>query len=214
MTTPIHAPTDVATAEHQAAATPAEVLAWLRAGNQRFATASMAQRDLLAHAGATAGGQHPLASVLGCIDSRVPVETVLDMGIGDVFTARTAGNVADDVVIGSLEFATAIAGSKVVVVLGHEACGAVKGACDGAELGFLTGLLAKITPAVEQVAGSTAPGSGDAELVAKIVEQNVRNVVAELTGRSDVLAGLVEQGDLLVVGAVYDLATGVIRWLD
>lgn len=214
MTTPAHAPSAVATADVQAAMAPGDVLTWLQEGNERFTSGAPAERDLLAQASATAGGQAPLASILGCIDSRVPVEAVLDLGIGDVFVARTAGNVADDTVLGSLEFATAVAGSKVVVVLGHEACGAVKGACDGVELGHLTSLLARITPAVEQVAGEPTPGSGDAGQVARIVEQNVRNVVAELTESSDVLAGLVDDGDLVVVGAVYDLATGHIRWLD
>lgn len=212
MTTP--APDTLITAEDQAAATPEEVVDWLREGNIRFALRSPAPRDLLGQAEQSSWGQHPLAAVLGCIDSRVPVEAVLDLGIGDAFVARTAGNVADDDILGSLEFATEVAGAKVVLVMGHSSCGAVKGACDGVQLGHLTGLLARITPSVRTVTGEDAPGSGDPEVVAAVVEQHVRDVVAGLTARSEVLAARVEAGTLLVVGAVYDLARGRVRWLD
>lgn len=204
----------VQTAQTQAAATPDSTLLWLREGNERFVGGRPARRDLLAQAATTAAdGQHPLAAVLGCVDSRVPVETVLDLGIGDAFVARTAGNVVGGDVLGSLEFATALAGVTLVVVLGHTSCGAVKGACDGVELGALTGLLAKITPAVEEVTGGDpAPGSDDAALVDEVVVANVRRQVAAVLA-SDVVAGLVEDGELAVVGAVYDLPTGVVRWL-
>lgn len=201
------------TPEQQAAATPDSVLEWLRAGNERFTSRTTIDRDLLAQARATAGGQHPLAAVLGCIDSRVPVEAVFDVGIGDIFVGRSAGNVVDADVIGGFEFATAIAGAKLIVVLGHTACGAVKGACDGAELGSLTQLLAKITPSVETVAGEPAPGSGDAELVGRVIEQNVRNSVHALAA-SDVLTDRVAAGDLRIVGALYELASGTVSWLD
>ena len=151
--------TDVQTAETQAAATPESVLTWLRDANLRFAAGRTTTRNWLAQAEATAGGQHPLAAFESCIDSRVPPEIVFDLGIGDVFAARTAGNVVDGDVLGSLEFAAKVAGVKAIVVLGHTACGAVKGACDGVELGHLTGLLAKITPAVEEASGGEAvPG--------------------------------------------------------
>ncbi|MEM8708159.1 MAG: carbonic anhydrase, partial [Actinomycetota bacterium] len=167
---------DVQTAESQAAASPASVLAALRAGNERFVSGTTVERDLLAQAAATADGQFPLAAILGCIDSRVPVEAVFDQGIGDVFVARSAGNVVDDDVIGGFEFATALAGAKAIVVVGHAACGAVKGACDGAELGHPTQLLAKITPAVDEVvADGTNPGSGDPSFVAEVIERNVVN---------------------------------------
>ena len=204
---------DTQSTESQAEATPASVIDELRSGNARFVAGEPTERDLLAQAAATAGGQHPLAAVLGCIDSRVPVEAVFDQGIGDVFVARTAGNVVDADVLGGLEFATALAGAKAIVVLGHTACGAVKGACDGAELGHLTQLLAKITPAVEAIAGESAPGSGDATLVGRVVEQNVRNSVATLAA-SEVLSARIADDDLVIVGAVYDLATGVVTWLD
>ncbi|MEE8603697.1 carbonic anhydrase [Euzebya tangerina] len=207
-------PGQVPSAEQQAAATPEGVLEWLRAGNERVLSSQTATRDLLADAGIGAGGQYPLAAVLGCVDSRVPVEQVFDLGIGDIFVARTAGNVAGPDVLGSFEFATAVAGSKAILVLGHSACGAVKGACDGVELGHLTGLLAKITPAVEAVTGETAPGSDDDSVVAQVVEQNVRNVIAGLTADSEVLADRVESGELLIAGAVVDLATVQVDWLE
>lgn len=202
------------TAQEQAAIAPPEVIDRLAAGNERFVAGTPVERDPLAQATATAAGQFPVAAVLGCIDSRVPVEAVLDQGIGDVFVARTAGNVVDDDVLGGLEFATELAGAKAVVVLGHSGCGAVKGACDGAELGHLTGLLARIRPAIREVSGDELPGSGDAEVVQAVVEANVRHAVAELTDRSEVLRDRVAAGHLVVRGAVYDLASGRVSWLD
>lgn len=207
--------TDAQTAETQAAAEPAEVLSWLRNGNARFADAGALDRNHLAQAQATSTGQYPLAAILGCIDSRVPVELVFDVGIGDVFAARTAGNVVDDDIIGSLEFASELAGVKAIVVLGHTECGAVKGACDGAELGHLTQLLTKIRPAVEEASGGeSTPGSGDPTLVQRAVEVNIRNSVAALRDRSEVLRRSEQAGTLIITGAIYDLATGRIDWLD
>lgn len=207
--------TDVQTATTQGAATPHDVLRWLADGNARFAAGRPVRRDLLAQAAATAGGQHPLAAVVGCVDSRVPVEAVFDLGIGDAFVARTAGNVVGRDVLGSLEFATQLAGVKAVVVVGHSACGAVKGACDGAELGHLTGLLAKITAAVEEASGGDpTPGSDDPDLVQRAVEANVRRVVATILDRSEVIRSLHEARSVVVVGGWYDLGSGRITWLD
>ena len=206
---------DVQTAATQAEATPEEVVAWLAAGNARFTAGEPRERDLLAQAAATADGQHPLAAVLGCIDSRVPVEAVLDAGIGDVFVARTAGNVVDDDILGSLEFATAVAGVHAILVLGHSACGAVAGACSGVELGHLTGLLAKITPAVvEASGGDPTPGADDPDLVQRAVEANVRTSMATILERSAVIADLRAAGKVVVVGAVYDLASGTVTMLE
>lgn len=202
-------------ADQQAAATPDDVLAWLQAGTERFSSGRSTQRDLLAQARATAGAQHPVAAILGCKDSRVPPELVFDLGIGDAFVTRTAGNVIDGTILGGLEFATAVVGAKVIVVLGHSSCGAVMGACDGVQLGNLTELLAKITPAVEEASGGdTTPGSGDAGLVQRAVEANVRNVVAQIPRDSSVIRELVEAGDVAIVGAVYDLAAARVTWLD
>lgn len=204
------------TAEQQAATSPADALRALRDGNDRFVAADAVERDHLADAAATArDGQHPIAAVVGCVDSRVPVEAVMDVGIGDVFVARTAGNVVDDVVLGSLEFTAALAGVKAIVVLGHSACGAVKGACDGAELGHLTGLLARIRPAVEQASGGhPTPGSDDPDLVQRAVEANVRNVVAQIPRDSTVIRELCDEAKVVIVGAVYDLASATVSWLD
>jgi len=204
----------ILTSTDQAATTPADAIERLRAGNQRFVAGEATARDLLAQAAATATGQFPVAAVLSCIDSRVPAEAVLDAGIGDVFVARSAGNVVDDDVLGGFEFATELAGAKAIVVLGHSACGAVKGACDGAELGNLTQLLAKITPAVEAESNGESPGSSDDAFVQRVVETNVRNAVAAFTERSDVLSARVASGDLAIVGAVYDLASGQVTWLN
>lgn len=203
----------VPTATTQAAAGPDDVLARLRSGNERFVAGTPTEHNLLEQAVATADGQFPLAAVLGCIDSRVPVEAVFDAGIGDMFVARSAGNVVDADVLGGFEFATELAGAKLIVVLGHSACGAVKGACDGAELGNLTQLLSKIAPAVEAESGNApSPGSGDSAFVQRVIATNVANVVAEIRGRSEVLAAREAAGDLKIVGAVYDLASGVISW--
>ncbi len=205
--------TDVQTAATQSAATPESVITWLADGADRFATGATVERDLLAQVRATADGQYPLAAIVSCIDSRVPPETVLDAGVGDVFAARTAGNVVDDDVLGSLEFASAVAGVKVIAVVGHTACGAVKGACDGVELGFLTGLLAKIAPAVKAATGEETPGSGDPAVVDAVVEANVKVQMAAITDRSEVIEHLVDDGKVAIIGAVYDIASGKTRWL-
>ncbi len=203
----------IPTADSRAALSPAQVLAHLQAGNERFVSGTTHARDLLAEAKATAGGQFPLAAVLSCVDSRVPVEAVLDVGIGEVFVARSAGNVVDNDVLGGFEFATELAGAKVIVVLGHSACGAVKGATDGAELGHLTQLLEKIRPAVEkQSGGHGSPGSGDPAFVQRVVDTNVSNAVSTLRSQSEVLSAREQAGDLLIVGATYDLASGSITW--
>lgn len=192
---------------------PSDVLARLRAGNDRFASGRPLERDLLEQATATAAGQNPYAAVLSCIDSRVPVEIVLDVGLGEVFVARSAGNVVDDDVIGGFEFATEIVGVKLIVVLGHTGCGAVAGACDGVELGHLTQLLAKIQPAVDAEAGDDpSPGSSDAEFARRVVERNTANSVRTLTEQSELLAARVAAGDLMIVAGVYHLASGRITW--
>ena len=186
------------------------MLAELIAGNERFCAGNSTPHAWLEQAEQTARGQHPKAIVFGCIDSRVPAEVVFDQGIGDVFVTRIAGHVLDDMVLGSMEFAAALAGAKLIVVLGHTECGAVQGALDGSQLGHLTGLLAGIHPAIKAV----GPVGDEGERRARVTEQHVRMTVADITARSGVLAGLVADGSIMIVGGVYDVATGRVRWLD
>ena len=189
--------------------TPDQAVAALKAGNERFLAEGMYNRDLKAQVEATAGGQTPFAVVLGCIDSRVSPELVFDQGIGDIFSARIAGNFANTDIIGSFEFATLLAGARAIVVLGHTECGAIKGACDGAQLGNLTHTLSNLAPAVyavTEVEGGRS--SANAAYVQAVADENVRLTVEALTERSAVLRELVEDGKLEIVGAMYDVATG------
>ncbi len=201
--------------EAQTSLTPDQALELLKEGNARFVAGESTNRDLIAQQKATAGGQYPFAVVLSCLDSRSAPEIVFDQGIGDLFVGRVAGNVVDEDLLGSFEFATAAAGSKLIVVMGHTACGAVKGACDGVELGNLTLLLDEIEPAIDavQTPAGTDRSSANIEFVNRVVETNVEMQVNELLRRSDVIRGLVEQGQVKVIGAVHDLATGEVRFL-
>jgi carbonic anhydrase len=196
--------------------TPDDVLADLKEGNRRFVDGKTTSRDWGAQVHATASGQYPKAIILGCLDSRVPPEIIFDQGIGDLFVGRVAGNVEDETMLGSFEFGTKVAGSKVVVVLGHTSCGAVKGAVDQVKLGNLTGLLAEIEPAVaagqKRIDGPRE--SSNAALVQAAVEENVRRTVGDLLERSDVLAEMVQSGEIAVVGAIYELDTGRVTWLE
>ena len=203
------------TNESQADITPEGAKQLLIEGNQRFREAKRLQRDLLAEVDQTKGGQAPFAVVLSCIDSRVPVELVFDQGIGDIFSARVAGNCVSDDLLGSLEFATKVAGSKLVVVLGHSNCGAIKGACDDVQLGHLSGLLAHIKPAVEAVVDPEDPAertSKNPTFVQAVVEQNVDVAVGDLRRKSEILRGQEEAGEIAIVGAVYDVASGAVEF--
>ncbi|AKS41204.1 carbonic anhydrase family protein [Wenzhouxiangella marina] len=199
----------------QSALTPDEALQLLIDGNARFVAGESIERDLIEQQRETAGGQYPFAVVLSCLDSRSAPEVVFDQGVGDIFVGRVAGNVVDTNLLGSFEFATAAAGSKLIVVMGHTACGAVMGACDGVEVGNLTALLDEIEPAIDAVSTpvGTDRSSANAEFVNRVAETNVRMQVNELLRRSDVIRGLVEQGQVKVVGAIHDLATGEVRFL-
>lgn len=208
-------PPDDAVSARIAAAiqTPDQAVDALRAGNARFLARRQSGRDLLAQVQATAGGQQPFAAVLGCIDSRVAPEIVFDQGIGKIFAARIAGNFADTDMLGSLEFATKLAGARAIVVLGHTECGAIKGACDGAQLGNLTATLAHLAPAVEAV--TDVEGERDSKnraFVQAVADQNVRLTVEALTARSEVMAELVKSGQLVIVGAMYDVGTGEVEF--
>jgi carbonic anhydrase len=201
---------EVQTRESQAAMTPATALERLKEGNRRFVSNTPKRRNWSAKVVATATGQFPFAVILGCMDSRAPIEVVFDQGIGDVFAVRVAGNVVNDDVLGSLEYAVKV-GAKLVVVLGHTRCGAVKGAIDGVRLGNLTGLLAKIRPAV------TAAGcksSTDEACVDKVATLNVRQAMHEIRARSSYLRQRFADGKVGLVGAMYDVATGKVTFLN
>lgn len=207
---------EVLTQEAQAALTPEEILEDLKAGNERFVNNDLTPRDYPAQVRATTDGQYPEAVVIACIDSRVPVENIFDKGVGDIFVARVAGNFVNEDILGSTEFATAVAGSKVVVVMGHEHCGAVKSAIDDVELGNITALLSKIKPAVD-IAEESYEGdetSSNDEFVTNVVNTNVRYTIEQMRERSSIISDLERNGDLVIAGAFYDLDTGEVIFLD
>lgn len=198
------------TQERQAALTPQGVVDELMAGNQRFVSGNMVNCDLNAQVMQTSDGQYPIAAVVGCIDSRVPPEMVFDQHIGDIFSARVAGNFVNTDILGSLEFACRVAGSKAIVVLGHSSCGAVKGAIDQVELGNLTAMLERIEPAIEAAGPTDMRSSSNTEFVQRVADANVSLTVDAIMEQSEVLAGMVEAGELVIVGAMHDVATGQI----
>jgi carbonic anhydrase len=200
--------------ESQRNMTPEQALRALKDGNERFINGKMRHRNLMAQVRATASGQYPFAVVLGCIDSRVPPELVFDQGIGDIFSPRIAGNFANTDIIGSIEFATKLAGAKLVLVLGHTECGAIKGACDNVQLGDLTQTLSNIAPAVYAVNDIRDDRtSKNKAFVQKVADENVRLTVQALTERSAILKDLVAGSRLRVVGAMHDVATGRVSFL-
>ena len=197
------------TKESQAALSPQDALAKLRAGNARFVAGQSRARDLSAQVRATAEGQYPFAVIVSCLDSRQPIELIFDQGIGDVFNARVAGNVLNDDILGSLEFACKVSGSKLILVLGHSNCGAIKGAADGVELGKLTGLLARIKPAMAQVPDDGQPRtSKNPHFIEKVAETNVRVVMQQIREQSPILREMIEKGQIILEGGVYDLSSG------
>ncbi len=204
------------TAEEQGALKPKEVLEDLMAGNQRYVAGKVTEPNVKARIQASSKGQYPKATILSCLDSRVPVEMIFDQGIGDIFVGRVAGNVENVDQLGSMEFATKVAGVKLVMVLGHEACGAVKGACDHVEMGNLTDLLEKIQPAVEAVDGFEKKDrtSKNPAFVERVVEANVRQTVKDIRERSEVLAAMEKAGEIMIVGALYSLSDGKVTLLD
>lgn len=193
----------------QSALSPSAALEKLKQGNQRFVSDKPVDRDFLAQVKQTATGQYPFAAIVSCLDSRIPAEIVFDQGIGDLFVARVAGNFVNDDILGSLEFATKLAGAKLIVVMGHTECGAVKGACDGAQLGLLTSTLANINPAIEAVKGKYSPrDSSNAAFVHSVTEMNVKLTMQKLRDRSLVLREMLDKGEIKMVGAMYDVNTG------
>jgi carbonic anhydrase len=203
------------TKETQASMTPETSVQALKEGNIRFQNNFSADRNLLEQVKDTTTGQFPFATVLSCIDSRIPVEMVFDQGIGDLFSVRIAGNFINDDILGSMEFACKLAGSKVVVVLGHTSCGAVKGACDGAELGKLTGMLNKIKPAVNAVTSPSEAAertSQNADFVNAVSAKNVEFSIDGIRSGSEVLAEMESNGEIMIVGAMYDVASGKVTF--
>ena len=193
--------------------TPDHVIDMMKEGNDRFRSSKMRPHDYLAQKRATAGGQFPAAAIVSCIDSRAPAEIILDTEIGDAFNARIAGNVADDDLVGSLEFACALAGAKLILVMGHTACGAIKGAIDDAKLGNLTGLLAKIKPAVAATRFDGERSSKNADFVDAVATTNVKQTIDTIRQKSEILAGLEKDGKIKMVGAMYNLVGGRVDFL-
>ncbi len=200
------------TKEFQQNLTPEQAFDVLKEGNKRFVANLKVNRDLLQQMGETAAGQFPFAVVLSCMDSRTSVELVFDQGIGDIFSIRIAGNVVNDDILGSMEYACAAAGSKLVVVLGHTRCGAVKGACDKVEMGNLTDLLKKIEPAIEKTAAAKA--NLTKEQYAEVVAQaNVLQAMDEIVERSSILRDLYKEGKIGIVGGIYSVETGKVNFV-
>ena len=201
------------TKEQRDSMSPAQVIDELKKGNERFRTGKMAARDYRAEKRASAAGQYPAAALLGCLDSRVPAEIVFDTGIGDAFVGRVAGNVVNDDMLGSLEFACGVSGAKVVLVLGHTSCGAVKGAIDDVVLGNLTGLLARIKPAIPATKFDGEKSSKNAPYVDAVARMNVTLVLEEIRRRSPILEDLEKKGTIKIAGAMYDLSTGMVEFV-
>ncbi len=205
---------DHSSVDETAITTPDEAIQALKDGNLRFVSGDVLNQDFKAQIEATKGGQQPFAGILSCLDSRVPPEIVFDQGIGDVFVGRVAGNIEDVNMIGSFEFAGELVGVKLLVVMGHTSCGAVAGACAGAELGNLTALLDDIQPAVELVKTGIEGGEMcSAEHVDHMAEANVRKTIEDIRTASPVLVNLEEAGRIKIVGAMYDIGSGVVTWL-
>jgi carbonic anhydrase len=196
------------TKEQREKLTPDQVIALMKQGNERFRLGKESPHDYLAQQKASAKGQYPAAVILSCIDSRAPAETIMDLGIGDTFNARVAGNIANEDILGSMEFACKVAGAKVVLVMGHTACGAIKGAIDDVKLGNLTGLLGKIRPAVDQTQYTGEHSSKNSGFVDAVARKNVELTMADIHRRSAVLADLENSGAIKIAGAMYDLESG------
>ena len=201
--------------ETQAQMTPRKALQFLQEGNERFINNLKANRNLLEQANETRDGQWPFATILSCIDSRTSAELIFDQGLGDIFSVRIAGNIVNTDILGSMEFACKVAGSKLIVVLGHSKCGAVKGACDHVEMGNLTELLSKIQPAVYQEKDTTDNRtSKNSEFVENVAEINVKRNVKNIIERSFVLEQMLEEGQIGIVGAMHDIESGKVIFYD
>ncbi len=203
------------TKELQQAISPAMALELLKEGNKRFVNNLKINRNLLQQANETSDGQHPFAVILSCIDSRTSAELIFDQGLGDIFSVRIAGNILNEDILGSMEFGCKVAGSKIIVVLGHTKCGAVKGACDHVEMGNLTSLLSKIRPAVDdELTVKSDRNSSNPEFVEKVSEINVKRTVKSIMERSPILKEMIESGEIGIVGATHDITTGDVKFYE
>lgn len=201
--------------ETQASLTPKKALEFLKEGNTRFVNNIKVHRNLLEQVNDTRDGQWPFATILSCIDSRTSAELIFDQGLGDVFSVRIAGNIVNTDILGSMEFACKVAGSKLIVVLGHTKCGAVKGACDHVEMGNLTELLSKIQPAIYQEKTTTTDRSSkNSEFVENVAEINVKRNVKSILDRSDILKQMVENGEIGIIGGMHNLETGEVAFYE
>ncbi len=203
------------TKEMQDSITPKLALEILKEGNKRFVNNLKANRNLLQQANETSNGQHPFAVILSCIDSRTSAELIFDQGLGDVFSVRIAGNIINEDILGSMEFATKVAGSKIIVVLGHTKCGAVKGACDHVEMGNLTALLSKIQPAVfDEKTEHENRSSSNSEFVEKVAVINVKRTIQAIIERSPILKEMIEKGEIGIVGGTHDITNGEVVFFE
>jgi carbonic anhydrase len=205
------------TQETQSTMSPEKALDFLKEGNERFQKNLKANRNLLEQVNDTKEGQFPFATVLSCIDSRVSAELVFDQGLGDIFSIRIAGNFVNEDILGSMEFASKLAGTKLIVVLGHTACGAIKGACDHARLGNLTALINKIEPAVDMVPepkDESLRNSQNNEFVDAVAAKNVQMTIDNIYERSEVLREMEANGEIQIIGGMYDLATGAVAFFE
>lgn len=201
--------------ELQQKLTPKQALRILKDGNERFINNLKVNRNLLQQVNDTRDGQWPFAVVLSCIDSRTGAELVFDQGLGDIFSIRIAGNIVNDDIIGSMEFGCKVAGAKIIVVLGHTKCGAIKGACDGVELGKLSGLLNKIQPAVEsETATKVNRTASNPDFVENVAEINVHRNVIEILDKSPIIKEMIENGEIGIVGAMYNVAIGKVEFYE
>ena len=203
------------TKETQSTMTPEKALKYLKEGNIRFQNNIKVNRNLLQQINETSEGQFPFATILSCIDSRVSAELVFDQGLGDIFSVRIAGNFVNEDILGSMEYASKLAGTKLIVVLGHTSCGAVKGACDGSKLGNLTKMLEKIKPAINAV---TLPedinlrNALNLEFVDNVATKNVQLTIDRILNESDVLVEMQKNGEIMILGAMYNVNTGVVTF--
>ncbi len=203
------------TKEMQSTITPTMALNLLKDGNKRFVNNLKFNRNLLQQANDTSDGQHPFAVILSCIDSRTSAELIFDQGLGDIFSVRIAGNIVNEDILGSMEFGCKVAGAKIIVVLGHTKCGAVKGACDNVTLGNLTGLIEKIKPAVDQeMSTTTNRNSSNSTFVENVAELNVSLSVKNILLKSPIIAEMVKNEEITIVGGVHDISSGEVKFFE